>query len=134
MADAQESGAERAAIFLLSLGEQEAAQVLKHLAPAEVQRIGTAMAGPEEVSREQMQKALHTFLKVTENTAGPPGGTQDYLRRVLTSSVGKQRADLFLQRIQQGTGATGASNGIDALKWMEPRAVAQIIGGEHPQI
>ena len=135
MAEAQEpSGAERAAIFLLSLGEQEAAQVLKHMDPTEVQRIGTAMAGLKDVSREQMQRTLQNFLKVSDKKGGMAGGTQDYLRRVLTNSVGKQRADMFLQRIQQGTGAAGPGNGIDALKWMEPKVVAQIIGGEHPQI
>ncbi len=132
MAEAEASGAERAALFLLSLGEQEAAQILKHMEPSEVQKIGTAMAALKDVSRDQMQKVLQNFLKVSDKQSAVPGGTQDYLRRVLTNSVGKQRADMFLQRIQQGSSA--ASNGIDALKWMEPKAVAQLIGNEHPQI
>ncbi len=139
MAEAEPSGAERAAIFLLSLGEQEAAQVLKHMDPAEVQRVGTAMAALKDVSREQMQRALNSFLKGTNKTrGGTTGNTQDYLRRVLTTSVGKQRADMFLRRIQQGASpaaaAAAAGNGIDALKWMEPKEVAGIVGAEHPQI
>lgn len=135
MADEEASGAERAAIFLLSLGEQEAAQVLKHMDAGEVQKIGAAMAGLKEVSRDKMHRALQSFLKVNNNKgSGVVGGTQDYLRRVLTSSVGKPRADMFLQRIEEGGGPGASSTGIDALKWMEPKAVAQIIGPEHPQI
>src|SRR5687767_14139151 len=98
---AEASGPERAAILLISLGEQEAAQVLKHMEPGEVQKVGAAMAALKNVSRDQMHRALQTFLQTAESK-GAVSGTQDYLRRVLTSSIGKQRADMFLQRIQQG--------------------------------
>ena len=57
-------------------------------------------------------------------------GSQDYVRRVLTQAVGKQKTDMLLDRVSSGQ--TG--QGIEALKWMESKAVAQIIGGEHPQI
>jgi flagellar motor switch protein FliG len=133
MAEATEdSGPERAAILLLSLGEQEAAQVLKHMEPGEVQKVGTAMAALKGVSREQMQRVLQNFLAIADNPESAAGDTQEYLRRVLTHSVGKQRAELFLQRIEPG-GTTGG-NGIDSLKWMDAKSVMQIIGGEHPQI
>ena len=126
------SGAERAAILLLSLGEQEAAQVLKHMEPGEVQKVGAAMAALKDVSRDQMSKALQTFITVAEGKGLGAGGTHDYLRRVLTNSVGKQKADMLMQRIETGGGSSGA--GIESLKWMDAKTIAQVIGNEHPQI
>ena len=57
-------------------------------------------------------------------------GTNDYLRKVMTDSLGERRAGALLGRILKGRESTG----IDALKWMEPRAVAEIVKSEHPQI
>jgi flagellar motor switch protein FliG len=57
-------------------------------------------------------------------------GTADYLKKVLTDSIGERRASVLLGRIVKGRESTG----IDALKWMEPKAVAEVIKGEHPQI
>src|SRR5215510_2704344 len=122
------SGAERAAILLLSLGEQEAAQVLKHMEPSEVQKVGSAMAALKDVSRDQMAKALQSFMTLVGTKGG--GNNHEYLRRVLTSSVGKHRADMFLQRIEEGS----PGSGIESLKWMDAKTIAQIISAEHPQI
>jgi flagellar motor switch protein FliG len=124
------AGTQRAAILLMSLGEQDAANVLKQLDAREVQKLGMAMAELKEVSREQMTAVLDTFIGVADSKANLAGGSQDYVRRVLTQAVGKQKADMLLDRVT--TGQTG--QGIEALKWMESKAVAQIISGEHPQI
>jgi flagellar motor switch protein FliG len=123
-------GTQRAAILLMSLGEQDAANVLKQLDAREVQKLGIAMAELKEVSREQMTAVLDTFIGVADSKANLAGGSQDYVRRVLTQAVGKQKADMLLDRVT--TRQTG--QGIEALKWMESKAVAQIISGEHPQI
>src|SRR6202167_609212 len=124
------AGTQRAAILLMSLGEQDAANVLKQLDAREVQKLGIAMAELKEVSREQMTAVLDTFIGVADGKANIAGGSQDFVRRVLTQAVGKQKADMLLDRVT--TGQTG--QGIEALKWMESKAVAQIISGEHPQI
>ncbi len=124
------AGTQRAAILLMSLGEQDAANVLKQLDAREVQRLGIAMAELKEVSREQMTAVLDTFIGVVDGKANIASGSQDYVRRVLTQAVGKQKTDMLLDRI--GTGQAG--QGIEQLKWMEAKAVAQIIAGEHPQI
>jgi flagellar motor switch protein FliG len=123
-------GTQRAAILLMSLGEQDAANVLKQLDAREVQKLGIAMAELKEVSREQMTSVLDKFIGIADSKANIAGGSQDYVRRVLTQAVGKQKADMLLDRVS--TGHTG--QGIEALKWMEAKAVAQIISGEHPQI
>ncbi len=124
------SGKQRAAILLMSLGEQDAANLLKQLDAREVQRLGVAMAELKEVSREQMTSVLDNFIGVVDGKSNVASGSQDYVRRVLTQAVGKQKTDLLLDRVS--TGQTG--QGIEALKWMDAKAVAQIISGEHPQI
>src|ERR1700678_2098416 len=132
MADTSDdlAGTQRAAILLLSLGEQDAANVLKQLDAREVQKLGIAMAELKEVSREQMTSVLDKFIGVADSRANIAGGSPDFVRRVLTQAVGKQKTDMLLDRVL--TGQTG--QGIESLKWMEAKAVAQIIAAEHPQI
>jgi flagellar motor switch protein FliG len=124
------AGTQRAAILLMSLGEQEAANVLKQLDAREVQKLGIAMAELKEISREQMSSVLENFIGVADGRANIASGSPDFVRRVLTQAVGKQKADTLLDRVSSGQGGQG----IEALKWMEAKAVAQIIAGEHPQI
>ncbi len=88
------------------------------------------MAELKEVSREQMTNVLDNFIGVVDGKSNVASGSQDYVRRVLTQAVGKHKTDLLLDRVS--TGQTG--QGIEALKWMDAKAVAQIISGEHPQI
>jgi flagellar motor switch protein FliG len=123
-------GTQRAAILLMSLGEQDAANLLKQLDAKDVQKLGVAMAELKEVSREQMTSVLEKFIGVVDGKSDVASGSQDYVRRVLTQAVGKQKTEMLLDRVS--TGQTG--QGIEALKWMEAKAVAQIIGAEHPQI
>lgn len=131
MAKEQElDGTQRAAILLMSLGEQDAANLLKQLDAKDVQKLGLAMAELKEVSREQMSGVLDTFIGVVDGKSNLASGSQEYVRRVLTQAVGKNKADMLLDRV--GSAQTG--QGIEQLKWMEAKAVAQIIGNEHPQI
>ena len=124
------AGTQRAAILLMSLGEQEAANVLKQLDAREVQKLGVAMAELKEISREQMSSVLENFIGVADGRANIASGSPDFVRRVLTHAVGKQKTDMLLDRLSSGQNGQG----IEALKWMEAKAVAQIISGEHPQI
>jgi flagellar motor switch protein FliG len=123
-------GTQRAAILLMSLGEQDAANLLKQLDASDVQRLGIAMTELQDVSRDQMTSVLQNFIGVVDGKAEFASSSQDYVRRVLTQAVGKQKCDLLLDRVSGGQ----AGQGIEALKWMEAKAVAQIISGEHPQI
>jgi flagellar motor switch protein FliG len=123
-------GTQRAAILLMSLGEQDAANVLKQLDAKDVQKLGIAMAELKEVTREQMNTVLGNFIGIADAKSNVAGGSQEYVRRVLTHAVGKQKTDMLLDRISTG----GTGQGIEALKWMEAKSVAQIISGEHPQI
>lgn len=123
-------GTERAAILLLTLGEQTAASVLRHMDVQEVQRLGTAMAALSDVPRERVTDVLGELLVAVQRKTTIGIGTGEYLRKVLTESLGERRAATLLGRILKGRDSTG----IDALKWMDPRTVAEVIKSEHPQI
>ncbi|HXS28006.1 MAG TPA: flagellar motor switch protein FliG [Steroidobacteraceae bacterium] len=124
------TGTERAAIVLLSLGEQEAAQVLKHMGAKEVQRVGAAMAHLRYVSREEVSAILTDFSSLVESQTSVGVGVDEFLRKVLVDALGEDKAANVIERINIGR----SSKGLEALKWMDPRAVAELIKLEHPQI
>lgn len=128
--EAERTGTERAAILLLSLGEQDAAQVLKHMGAREVQRIGSAMAALSNVSREEVQGVITEFASLVETQTSVGVGTEEFLRKVLVEALGEEKASNIIDRISIGR----SSKGLEALKWMDARAVAELIRLEHPQI
>ena len=124
------SGPERAAIFMMSLGEQSAAEVLRHMGPREVQEIGTAMASLSNVSNDKVHAVLGHFAETMQGQSAVGVDSVDYVRKVLISALGEEKANGLLGRILEGKG----SKGLDSLKWMDPRIVAEVIQNEHPQI
>ena len=123
-------GIQNSAIFLMSLGENEAAEVLKYLEPKEVQKISSAMVSLSNLSREQIAQVFHDFL-VTASTKTTIGmNSNDYIRNMLTKALGDDKAAGLLDRIMHNSDTSG----IESLKWMDPGAVAEMIGNEHPQI
>ncbi len=129
-AQGKTSGIERAAILLLALGEQDAAEVMKHMGPKEVQLIGTAMASLKKISRDQVSTVLSDFRNTVENQTALGIGVDEYVRNVLMKALGPDKANTLIDRILMG----GQTSGLEALKWMDPRAVAEVIRLEHPQI
>ena len=128
--DAERSGTDRAAILLLTLGEQEAAQVLKHMGAKEVQRIGAAMAKLTNVSKEEVYTVITDFSSSVESQTSVGVGAEDFLRKVLVDALGQEKASSIIDRISIGR----STKGLEALKWMDSRAVAELIRLEHPQI
>jgi flagellar motor switch protein FliG len=124
------SGAQRAAILLLTLGEHDAAEVLKHLSARDVQAVGTAMASMTSVSREQVERVLNRLNEDMGRQTSLGVGTEDYIRKMLVSALGETKAGSLIDRILLGR----STKGLESLKWMESRAIAEMIGMEHPQI
>ncbi|MDH5831380.1 flagellar motor switch protein FliG [Luteimonas sp. M1R5S18] len=124
------TGVQRAAIVLLSLGEQQAAEVLKHMGAKEVQKLGLAMTSVGGVSREAVAKVFDEFVDVLAQPSGLGSGADEYVRAVLTQALGEDRASSLIDRILHGRNTSG----LDTLKWMEPRAIAELVRNEHPQI
>lgn len=124
------SGSTRAAALLMTLGEQVAATVLKHLAPREMQMIGSAMAQMPAISRGQVEQLVTEFNSIVEDRVTVGIGSEEYLRNMLIGAVGEERARALIDRISIG----GNSTGLESLKNMDGRAVADMIRNEHPQI
>ncbi|MEJ2687178.1 MAG: flagellar motor switch protein FliG [Gammaproteobacteria bacterium] len=124
------SGTERAAILLMSLGEQDAAQVLRHMGPKEVQKVGAAMAAMTNISRGQVSAVLDEFVETVETQTSLGVGSDEYVRKVLVDALGEDKAGSLIDRILLGHN----TKGLESLKWMDARAVAEIIRLEHPQI
>ncbi|MFT7559282.1 MAG: flagellar motor switch protein FliG [Flavobacteriales bacterium] len=121
---------EQAAILLMSMGETAAADVLKHMGPKEVQRLGTAMAQLENVQQYEVEVVLNTFMEEVRTQTGLGMGSDGYIRNMLVQALGDDKANGLIDRILLG----GNTTGLDTLKWMEARSVADIIRNEHPQI
>jgi flagellar motor switch protein FliG len=124
------SGVERAAILLLTLGESEAAEILKHMGAKDVQRLGRSMAELTSVSRDEVRNVLSTFTTELETQTSLGVGGEEFVRKVLVNALGDEKANSLMDRIRLG----GQRKGLEALKWMDSRAVAELIRNEHPQI
>ncbi len=125
-----EQGLQDAAIFLMSLGEEEAAEVFKHLSPKEVQRLGETIARMRAVSREKVDQVVLRFTSEAASQSLLVSDTDNYVRSVLKRALGDDKASLLIDRILQG----GDVSGIESLKWMDPLSVAELLRNEHPQI
>lgn len=126
----QEDGLQNAAVLLMSLGEEEAAEVFKHLSPKEVQKLGEAIAKTRTITREKVDEVVERFTAVAAAQSLLVSDSGDYVRSVLKRALGDDKAALLLDRILQG----GDVSGIESLKWMDPLSVAELLRNEHPQI
>jgi len=128
--DINRNGTERAAILLLTLGEQEAAQILKHMSAKEVQRVGAAMAKVKNVSRTEVEKVVAEFTTNVEAQTSVGIGADEFLRKALVNALGEDKAAAIIDRISIGR----STKGLEALKWLDARAVAELVRLEHPQM
>jgi len=124
------SGIEKAAIFLLSLGEEGASDVLRHIGPKEVHKISTAMAEMKNVSMDQVTGVFFDFSEIVDKETALGVGSEDYLKSVLVKALGEDKAGSIIDRVLMGENVSG----LEQMKWMDPRAIVEIIKFEHPQI
>jgi flagellar motor switch protein FliG len=125
-----EDGVQDAAIFMMSLGETDAAEVFKHFSPKEVQKLGEVIAKTSQVSRERVEGVINKFLQVADSQSLLVANSSDYVRNVLKLALGDDKATLLVDRILQGSDVSG----IESLKWMDALSVAELLRNEHPQI
>lgn len=123
------SGAQRAAIVLLSLGEQEAAAVLRHMDVAEAELLGGTMRELKNVNREHLGAALDSLEERLDDGSLAAGGDA-YIRNVLTNAFGDAKASALLDRIF----ADGTSRSLETLAWMSVESVIEMVRHEHPQV
>lgn len=124
------NGAEKAAILLLSLNEQDAASIIRHLDPKQVQLVGGTMASMKNLNQDKVSSVHRLFLEEIQKYTSIGMGSEDFVRNALVAALGEDKANNLVDQILMGSG----SRGLDSLKWMDPRQVASIILNEHPQI
>lgn len=124
------SGVQRAAVLLMAVGSDKAAQVLKHMGPKEVQAIGAAMATLQNVHRDSMVRVMDEFIEKVGNQTAMGVGSEEYIRQMMVNALGEDKAKGMIDRILVGKNAKG----LETLKWMDARSIAEVIRLEHPQI
>ena len=129
-AASQLDGAQKAAILLMSIGEGPAAEIMKYLGPRQVQKIGVAMTSLDVVSPTNVNTAITDFIESVRSHTGLGIGNEEYIRSVLTNALGEEKASSMIDRILLG----GHTKGLESLKWMDPRAIVELVRYEHPQI
>ncbi len=122
-------GPGKAGVLLLTLGEDVAAEILQHMNPKEVQLVGSTMATMNDVSRPTVELVIDDFFDVLESQTALGIGNDSYIRGMLEKALGDKAGNL-IDRILLGSGSTG----LESLKWMDPKSIAEIIRLEHPQI
>jgi flagellar motor switch protein FliG len=125
-----EKGLEDAAILLMSMGEEEAAAVFKHLEPKEVQSLGETIAKLKTITKDRVEEVLDRFKDEAVEMGSLVPDTDEYIKAVLRKALGDDKANLLIDRIIQGSDVTG----IESLKWMDAGSVAELLRNEHPQI
>ncbi len=124
------TGTQRAAVLMLLLGEEQAANIIRFLSPKEVQGLGAAMVQVAELSQEAANAVLDEFLAEIKRQTNLGLGTSDYVDKVFRRALGDDKAASVLGRINPGHG----SKGLEILTWMDARSIADMIQAEHPQV
>ncbi|MDB2344387.1 flagellar motor switch protein FliG, partial [Porticoccaceae bacterium] len=124
------SGSQRAAVLMLLLGEQQAAEIVQFLNPKEVSAVGTAMVDVSDLSQDLVNKVLDDFILTIKKQTNLGLGTADYVKNVLKRALGEDKAATVLGKIMPAS----TSKGLEILQWMDARSIAEIIESEHPQI
>ena len=121
---------QRAAVLMLLLGEEQAADIIKFLSPKEVQALGAAMVAAADLSQEAVNVVLDQFVDLLKKQTSLSMGNSDYVEKVLRRALGDDKAASVLGRIMPGQG----TKGLEILSWMDARSIAEMIRGEHPQV
>jgi flagellar motor switch protein FliG len=124
------STTQRAAVLMLLLGEDQAASIIRYMDPKEVQALGAAMVSVGDISQEAVNAVLDDFIATFKKQTSLGLGTSDYVESVLRAALGEDKAASVLGRINP----TSASKGLEILRWMDARAIAEMVQGEHPQV
>lgn len=124
------TGTMQAAILMMAVGEEAASEVMKFMSPKEVQRLGGAMGSLSNVSQAQVDRVLEDLHKQLGETTSLGVSTPEYVKKVLQQALGEDRGNSMIARIFQ----QGETTGLDMLRWMDPRTIADAIRLEHPQI
>ncbi len=124
------NGSAAAAILLMLLEDEDAANILRHFDPDEVKGLGAAMFAASEASEDQISGALSSFIEHCRDVSALAVRAEPRIRNVMTEALGNVRADNILASIAPQSSA----NSLELIRWMEPAAIKKILVAEHPQV
>jgi len=124
-------GARKAAVLLITLGQQLAADVLKNLDEEEIHRIGQELARASSISAEQAEGVLDEFYNMQLARDYVLKGGVDYARKVLMQAFGPDQGKRIMDRMLKQLGGENLS--FDTLQKADPQQLAKFIHNEHPQ-
>ncbi|OLF72788.1 flagellar motor switch protein G [Pseudoalteromonas haloplanktis] len=121
---------DRAAILLLSMGEENAASVIRKLGRREVQAISERMAKISNVTQHDVAGTLSEFFDCYRNESGVNGASRVYLERALDKAVGRKLAKTMLDDIYGGA----MNDDLRRLEWIPPELIVRFLEQEHVQM
>ncbi len=121
------TGEQKAAILLRAIGEDAAAQVMKSLGPKEIRKLGSYMKDTANISKDEEDLVIQEFDQASENGEMQFEG-KEYIKTILVKALGQEKAARMLESIN-----TKSYPGIEALKWLDAKALGQMLKVEHPQ-
>lgn len=124
------TSAQKAAVLLISLGESDAAEVLRYLGQKEVQQLGLTMSNLDNIPQSTVESVMADFMESISDQTSIGINNDLYIKEMLSQALGSEKAQTLVDRILMTTNTSG----LETLKWMESRQVAEIIRYEHPQI
>tara|TARA_S200000501_G_scaffold363550_1_gene394595 strand:+ start:1028 stop:2083 length:1056 start_codon:yes stop_codon:yes gene_type:complete len=124
------SGSDKAAMLMLLMGEEHAAQVIQHLEPKDIQTLGKKMVEVANLPKDVVNAVLDDFLISTSQMSDLGTENSEYIQRVFNKALGEDRASAALEKIIPEQ----SLKGLDMLRWMDANEIYTAIEAEHPQV
>jgi len=125
------SGLRKAAILLVTIGDQASADFIRQLNEDEVQMVSREVARIGSITAEQAETVLEEFYQMSMARDFAVKGGLDYARSMLVSAFGPETAKKLVDRLIKALGSDAAS--LDALQKADPQQLAKFVHSEHPQ-
>ena len=127
------SGPRKAAILLLSLGEEAAGEVMKNLNENEIKDVSRYMQEFKNITHADVDRVMNEYYLVAEKgrfLPGPPETKIEYLKKILFRAMGAEQSANLVEGLVSREGASA----LEQLKWHDPVTIANFLAAEHPQV
>jgi flagellar motor switch protein FliG len=125
-------GADRAAVMIMLLGEEEAARLLSALSPEELQALGSRMCAMGEIGPGAIAESIASFAECASEAGIPAHDRMESVRRIMTGALGDLKADNLMRRVAPAR-EPARSPAIELARWLDPDVLADLVKDEHPQ-
>jgi flagellar motor switch protein FliG len=127
----QLSGARKAAVLLMAIGDELAKEILRGLPESDVERLTGELADLRGISPEISAAVLEEFWELLATQGCMVHGGIDYANRLLAETFGKQRAEDLMMQIRRAQEAEQGN--LAQLQRTDPQQLGKLLDAEHPQ-